>query len=94
MKCNELQIGDWVTDNNNHTLKLLEANRWEVHSYTPFIRYFYAKNDSRRHLLWSHGTLPVWLAYGEANDGVFSHLILPCKYVHHINYSRYDKISK
>ena len=28
--------------------------------------------------------LSIWLAYGDANDGVFSDVIVPCKYVHQL----------
>lgn len=93
MKCKELMVGDFCRTGHGFPMQitkgLLGSNRWEVHSHTPFIRYFYAKNDSRHHLICSHGTLPVWLACGEANDGVLSYLTLPIKYVHHINSSRY-----
>ena len=28
--------------------------------------------------------LSIWLAYGDANDGVFSDVTVPCKYVHQL----------
>ena len=64
---------------------ILKQNKWEVQGYAllPSEHYF-VKDDGRNHLLWSHGTLSIWLACGEANDGVFSDVVLPCKYVHQL----------
>ena len=63
----------------------LKQNKWEVQGYAllPSEHYF-VKDDGGNHLLWSHGTLSIWLACGEANDGVFSDVVLPCKYVHQL----------
>ena len=64
---------------------ILKQNKWEVHGYAllPSEHYF-VKDDGGNHLLWSHGTLSIWLACGEANDRVFSDVVLPCKYVHQL----------
>ena len=64
---------------------ILKQNKWEVQGYAllPSEHYF-VKDDGGNHLLWSHGTLSIWLACGEANDGVFSDVVLPCKYVHQL----------
>ena len=123
MKCNELQIGDWIQDKNGNPMQIigvgddyayatfegnegdpwefndkddqpcaieitedtLKQNKWEVQGYAllPSEHYF-VKDDGGNHLLWSHGTLSIWLACGEANDGVFSDVVLPCKYVHQL----------
>ena len=67
---------------------ILKQNKWEVQGYAllPSEHYF-VKDDGGNHLLWSHGTLSIWLACGEANDGVFSDVVLPCKYVHQLQHS-------
>ena len=64
---------------------ILKQNKWEEQGYAllPSEHYF-VKDDGGNHLLWSHGTLSIWLACGEANDGVFSDVVLPCKYVHQL----------
>ena len=67
------------------TEDILKENKWEVQGYTLLqSEHYYVKDESRNHLLWSHGTLSIWLAYGESNDGVFSDVTLPCKYVHQL----------
>ena len=67
------------------TEDILKQNKWEVQGYAllPSEHYF-VKDDGGNHLLWSHGTLSIWLACGEANDRVFSDVVLPCKYVHQL----------
>ena len=64
---------------------ILKQNKWEVQGYAllPSEHYF-VKDDGGNHLLWSHGTLSIWLACGEANDWAFSDVVLPCKYVHQL----------
>ena len=66
----------------------LKQNKWEVQGYSllPSEHYF-VKDDGGNHLLWSHGTLSIWLACGEDNDGVFSDVVLPCKYVHQLQHA-------
>ena len=66
----------------------LKQNKWEVQGYAllPSEHYF-VKDDGGNHLLWSHGTLSIWLACGEANDGAFSDVVLPCKYVHQLQHA-------
>ena len=67
------------------TEDILKENKWEVQGYTLLqSEHYYVKDESGNHLLWSHGTLSIWLAYGEANDGVFSDVTLPCKYIHQL----------
>ena len=67
---------------------ILKQNKWEVQGYAllPSEHYF-VKDDGGNHLLWSHGTLSIWLACGEANVGVFSDVVLPCKYVHQLQHA-------
>ena len=65
------------------TEDILRQNKWEVQGYTLLpSEHYYVKDEGGNHLLLSHGTLSIWLACGEANDGVFSDVIVPCKYVH------------
>ena len=67
------------------TEDILKENKWEVQGYTLLqSEHYYVKDESGNHLLWSNGTLSIWLAYGESNDGVFSDVTLPCKYVHQL----------
>ena len=67
------------------TEDILKENKWEVQGYTLLqSEHYYVKDESGNHLLWSHGTLFIWLACGEANDGVFSDVTAPCKYVHQL----------
>ena len=67
------------------TEDILKQNKWEVHGYTLLqSEHYYVKDESGNYLVWSHGTLSIWLAYVESNDGVFSDVILPCKYVHEL----------
>ena len=70
------------------TEDILKQNKWEVQGYTLIpSEHYYVKDDGGNHLLWSHGTLSIWLACGEANDGVFSDVVLPCKYVHQFQHA-------
>ena len=70
------------------TEDILKQNKWEVQDYTLLpSEHYYVKDDGGNHLLWSHGILSIWLACGEANDGVFSDVVLPCKYVHQLQHA-------
>ena len=65
------------------TEDILRQNKWEAQGYALLpSEHYYVKDEGGNHLLLSHGTLSIWLACGEANDGVFSDVIVPCKYVH------------
>ena len=67
------------------TEDIMRKNKWEVQGYTLFpSEHCYVKDEGRNHLLWRHGTLSIWLAYGETIDIVFSDVVLPCKYVHQL----------
>ena len=64
---------------------IMRRNNWEVQGYTLLPNeHYYVKDEGRNHLLWSHGTLSIWIACGDANDGVFSDVTVPCKYVHQL----------
>ena len=67
------------------TEDILKQNNWEVQGYTLLPNeHYYVKDEDGNHLLWSNGTLSIWLDYGDANDGVFSDVTVPCKYVHQL----------
>lgn len=67
------------------TEDIMRKNKWEVRGYTLLPNeHYYVKDESGNHLLWSHGTLSIWLTCGEANDGVFSDVTVPIKYVHQL----------
>ena len=67
------------------TEDILKQNKWEVRGYTGLPdEHYYVKDEGGNHLLWRHGTLSIWLAYGEAIDLVFSDVTAPCKYVHQL----------
>lgn len=67
------------------TEDILKHNKWEVQGYTLLSReHYYVKYEGGNHILLSHGTLSIWIACGEANDGVFSGVVMPCKSVHQL----------
>ena len=67
------------------TEDILRQNKWEVQGYTLLpSEHYYVKDEGGNHLLLSHGTLSIWIACGEANDGVFSDVVLTCKSVHQL----------
>ena len=67
------------------TEDILKQNNWEIQGYTLLPNeHYYVKDEDGNHLLWSNGTLSIWLAYGDANDGVFSDVTVSCKYVHQL----------
>lgn len=67
------------------TEDILKQNKWEVQGYTLLpSEHYYVKDEDRNYLLLSQGILSARLACGEANDGVFSIVTLPCKYVHQL----------
>ena len=69
------------------TDEMFSKNNWEECDYPlpcNHHEYYYVKDEGGNHLLWRHGTLSIWLAYGESNDGIFSDVTLPCKYVHQL----------
>ena len=67
------------------TEDILRQNKWDVQGYTLLpSEHYYVKDEGGNHLLLSHGTLSIWIACGEANDGVFSDVVLPCKSVHQL----------
>ena len=69
------------------TDELLQDNGWEVksHNFPYGIKdYFAVKDEGTNHLEWKSGTLNIWLDYEKDNDGVYSDILVPCKYVHQL----------
>ena len=91
--CKDNEEGPWIFgDDEGYEPKPIEItddimrkNNWKVQGYTLLLsEHYYVKDEGGNHLLWSHGTLSIWLAYEESNDGVFSDVTVPCKYVHQL----------
>ena len=69
------------------TSVILMKNRWKEHSYTlphNLKEYFYVNDEKGIHLVWKRGTLSIWFAYNEDNDGIYSDIVIPIKYVHQL----------
>ena len=67
------------------TEDILKENNWKVQGYTLLPNeHYYVKDEGRNYLLLSQGALSARLTFREANDGVFSVVTLPCKYVHQL----------
>lgn len=70
------------------TRELLEANGWEEHSYYSSFhnlsKYFFMKDKNGNHLELKHGTLAIWNDNEPDNDGVYSDIVIPIKYVHQL----------
>lgn len=70
------------------TIELLEANGWEEHSYYSSFhnlsKYFFMKDKNGNHLELKHGTLAIWNDNEPDNDGVYSDIVIPIKYVHQL----------
>ena len=69
------------------TKELLEANGWEFYTYRlvneTYITYC-SKEDNGNYLEWKNGDLSIWFDYGKDYDGVYSDILVPCKYVHQL----------
>ena len=70
------------------TRELLKANGWEEHSYYSSFhnlsKYLFMKDKNGNHLELKHGTLAIWNDHEPDNDGVYSDILIPIKYVHQI----------
>ena len=71
------------------TAELLEANGWKREPYMmapwdSFVRtYYFVKDEGNTHLELKSNTLTIWFDCKE-NDGVYSDILVPCKYVHQL----------
>ena len=70
------------------TRELLKAKGWEEHSYYSSFHklsnYFFMKDKSGNNLELKHGTLAIWNDHEPDNDGVYSDILIPIKYVHQL----------
>ena len=67
------------------TESILRKNDWKVQGYTLLPNeHYYVKDIGGNYLLLSQEALSARLTFREANDGVFSVVTLPCKYVHQL----------
>ena len=69
------------------TSDILMKNGWKEHSYTlphNLKEYFYVNDEKGIHLVWKRGTLSIWFACNEDNDGIYSDIVIPVKYVHQL----------
>ena len=70
------------------TEELLKANGWEEHSYYSSFHklsnYLFMKDKNGNHLDLIHGTLAIWNDHEPDNDGVYSDILIPIKYVHQL----------
>ena len=72
------------------TAELLKANGWKVvvEKFCDVICYeCCVKDENGNHLEWRRGTLSIWLDYEKNNDGVYSDIVIPVKYVHQLQQS-------
>ena len=90
-----IEGGPWEFDDKDDqphpieiTRELLEANGWEEHSYYSSFhnlsKYFFMKDKNGNHLELKHGTLAIWNDHEPDNDGVYSDIVIPIKYVHQL----------
>ena len=70
------------------TAELLKANGWEVRSYYSSFHnlgdYSFMRDANGNHLELKQGTLAIWNEYEPDNDGVYSDIVIPVKYVHQL----------
>ena len=72
------------------TPELLDSNGWMRESYmlppyASFVRTnYFVKDEGSTHLELKSNTLTIWFNYEKDNDGVYSDIIIPCKYVHQL----------
>ena len=69
------------------TAELLKANGWKVvvEKFCDVICYeVCVKDENGNHLEWRRGILSIWLDYEKNNDGVYSDIVIPVKYVHQL----------
>ena len=72
------------------TRELLGANGWKEHSYYSSFHnlsnYFFMEDKNGNHLELKHGTLAIWNDHEPDNDGVYSDILIPIKYVHQLQH--------
>ena len=69
------------------TEELLKANEWDIYYYKFGDTTFPTccdKEVNGTHLEWKREILTIWIDYEKDSDGVYSDIIIPCKYVHQL----------
>ena len=69
------------------TEELLKANGWDIFYYKFEGATFPSICDKEvdgTHLQWKGEILTIWVDYEKDNDGVYSDIVVPCKYVHQL----------
>lgn len=68
------------------TSDILKKNGWEVRSYYSSFHnlgdYSFMRDANGNHLELKQGMLAIWNEYEPDNDGVYSDIVIPVKYVH------------
>lgn len=69
------------------TRELLKANGWDFYTCRriddTYITYC-SEDENGNHLEWGRGILSIWLDYENNNDGLYSDIVIPVKYVHQL----------
>ena len=74
------------------TNDILKKNGWEMKSYmsSPYasfiLAYYFTKDEGDTHLELKGNTLKIWFNYEKGNDGVYSDIVIPVKYVHQLQH--------
>ena len=72
------------------TNDILKKNGWEMKSYMlpPYasfiLTYYFTKDEGDTHLELKGNTLTIWFNYEKGNDGVYSDIVIPVKYVNQL----------
>ena len=62
---------------------LLKANGWRECNYN-IIKHYYVKDEGGSHFQWNIKILTIWFDRKKDNDGVLTHITIPCKYIHQL----------
>ena len=69
------------------TPEMIVRNGWDVFTYEIGVATYTtycSKKEVGNYLEWKRGTLSIWFDYKENSDGVYSDILVPCKYVHQL----------
>ena len=72
------------------TTDILKKNGWREESYmmSPYASFvmtrYFVKDEGDTHLEYKGNTLTIWFNYEKGNDGVYSDIVIPVKYVHQL----------
>ena len=71
------------------TEELLKANGWDIYYYKFGDATFPTccdKEVNGTHLEWKREILTIWIDYEKDSDGLYSDIVVPCKYVHQLQH--------